>query len=74
MVDEDEELPMAIRGFSWQWRRLSELSVAELRARAIEYRRAAATATTVKVRDSLIRIARRFDARVNAETNNQTPS
>ncbi len=60
-AEQDDELPVASRGFSW--RPLSKLSVAELRARAAEYRRMAASATTVDVRDSLCRVADRFDAR-----------
>jgi hypothetical protein len=60
LADKDETLPSAPRGFGW--RPIAELSVAELRARAAEYRKTAATATTEAVRDALHRIAQRFDA------------
>jgi hypothetical protein len=63
VVAKDEELPDAARGFSW--RPLSEHSVAELRARAAEYRRMAQTARTATVGDSLIKLAERFDALAN---------
>ena len=43
-------------------RPISEQSAAELRARASEYRRMAATASTREVADSLRRLADRFDA------------
>jgi hypothetical protein len=36
------------------------MSIAELRLRAAEYRRMATTATTVEVRDGLLRIAKRL--------------
>lgn len=39
---------------------LSEMSPADLLARAVEYRRMAATATTAEVRDALLRIAKRL--------------
>ncbi len=41
--------------------RLSDLTPAELRARAMKYRAMAATATTADVRDALIRLAVRFE-------------
>lgn len=59
-VDEGDGLPDAPRGFTW--RPLSELSSAELRARAAEYRRMAATARTAAVAQSLHSIADRFEA------------
>jgi hypothetical protein len=60
VVAKDEALPSAARGFSW--RPLSERSSAELRARAAEYRRMAATARTETVMESLRQLAERFDA------------
>jgi hypothetical protein len=60
VVAKDEEFPDAARGFSW--RALAEHSVAELRARAAEYRRTAETARTGTVMDSSRKIAARFDA------------
>jgi hypothetical protein len=58
-VARDDALPTAARGFTW--RPLSGYSAAELRARAATYRRMAATATTATVRDSLRKLAERFD-------------
>ena len=55
-----ETFPGAPRGF--RWRPLAELSVAELRAKANQYRAMASTATTKDVRDSLLKLAERFDA------------
>jgi hypothetical protein len=60
LLEKGVALPSAPRGF--RWRPLAELSVAELRARAAECRRMAATATTVEARDSLLRLADRYDA------------
>jgi len=60
VVAKDEEFPAAARGFSW--RPLSERSVAELRARAAEYRRLAETARTATVMDGLRKVAERIDA------------
>jgi hypothetical protein len=65
LADRDEELLVAPPAFSWP--PLSNLSAGELRARAVEYRRMAATATTTDVRDSLCRIADRFDARAEGK-------
>ena len=45
------------------WRPLSEHSVDELLLRAAKYRRMAETASTHEVRDSLIRLADRFEAK-----------
>ena len=59
-MDKDEELPDAARGFSW--RALGDRSVAEIRANAAEYRRMAETARTPAVRDSLRKLAERFDS------------
>jgi hypothetical protein len=55
-----ETFPAAARGFSW--RALADLSVAELRAKAMHYRGMASTATTAAVRDSLLKLAKRFEA------------
>ena len=41
--------------------RISELNTVELLARAAEYRRMAATATTAGTRDALVRLAARFE-------------
>lgn len=60
VVAKDEEFPAAARGFTW--RALAEHSVAELRARATEYRRMAQTARTATVMESLHKLAKRFDA------------
>lgn len=54
-----EKMPRAARGFTW--RKLSDQSPAELRARATEYRRMADAARTQSVMDSLRRLADRFD-------------
>ena len=43
------------------WRPLSELSVWELRARAVRYREMAETATTAQVMNGLLNIAGRLD-------------
>jgi hypothetical protein len=59
LAAKDEGLPAVPRGFSW--RPLSERSLAEVRARADEFRRMAKTATTQAVRDSLRRLAERID-------------
>ena len=55
-----ETFPATPRGFSW--RPLSALSVTQLRERASEYRAMARTATTEKVRQSLLKLADCFDA------------
>ena len=60
VLAKDETFPPAARGF--RWRPLSDHSVAELRARAAEYRRMAQTARTPNAMDSLRRLAERFDA------------
>ena len=60
VVAKDEEFPAAGRGFTW--RPLANHSVAELRARAAEYRLLAQTARTASVMDSLRKLAERFDA------------
>lgn len=44
------------------WRRLAELSAADLRARADGYFRMAATATTREVMVGLLKLAERFNA------------
>ena len=54
-------------------RPISEQSVAELRARALEYRRMAGTASTRLVADSLRRLADRFDAEAD-KRERDTPS
>jgi hypothetical protein len=59
VMEKDEELPYAARGFSW--RALGDRSVAEIRASAAEYRRMAKTARTAGVGDSLRKLAGRFD-------------
>jgi|ERR1700744_4792519 hypothetical protein len=59
LAAKDGELPDLPRGFSW--RPLAERSLAEIRARADEFRRMAETATTRTVRDSLRKIAERLD-------------
>jgi hypothetical protein len=56
----DGELPDVPRGFTW--RPLSERSLAEVRARAEEFRRMAETARTQAVGDSLRKLAERLDA------------
>ena len=43
-------------------RPLAEYSIAELRARAADYRRMSETATTAAIQNSLRRLADRFDA------------
>jgi hypothetical protein len=58
-VLEGEKLPASARGFTW--RPLADRPVAELRARAARYRAMAATATTEEAKDSLQRLACRFD-------------
>jgi hypothetical protein len=63
VVDKDEELPEAARGFSW--RALGDRPVAEIRANAAEYRRMAETARTPGVRESLRKLAERFDRLAN---------
>ena len=60
VVEKDEGLPAAARGFSW--RPLGDRPVAEIRASAAEYRLMAGTARTAGVRDSLRRLAERFDS------------
>jgi hypothetical protein len=60
LMTEGEPLPPAPRGFSW--RLLSQRSAAELRAEAAKYRRMAASATTIVARDSLNKIADRFES------------
>lgn len=47
------------------WRRLAELSAADLRARADGYFHMAATATTAEVMSGLLRLAERFNALAN---------
>jgi len=58
-MTEGEKFPGAPRGFTW--RPLSQLTVAELRAKAAEYRRMAATATTELVMANLLKLAERID-------------
>ena len=60
LAAKDAELPDLPSGFSW--RPLSERSVAEVRARAEEFRRMAETATTQTVRDSLRKLAERLES------------
>lgn len=62
-VNEGDELRTIRR--EDRWRPLAELSVVELRARAADYRRMAATATTIEVVHGLLRVAERFDAMAN---------
>ena len=59
-LEKNEEFPTAARAFTW--RPLSDYPVPELRARAVEYRRMAATARTATVMESLKKLAVRFDA------------
>jgi hypothetical protein len=57
-------LPSLPRGFTWRLtsrQGVADMSVAELLAKAAEYRRMAATASTVEVRDALFRLAERFE-------------
>jgi hypothetical protein len=58
VMNDGEQLPAAPRGFTW--RPLSGQSAAELRAKAVEYRQMAASATTPGVMESLLRLANRF--------------
>ena len=58
-VLEGEKLPSSPRGFTW--RPLADRLVAERRARAARYRAMAAAATTEQARDSLQKLAGRFD-------------
>jgi hypothetical protein len=60
MVEEGDDFPGTPRGYSW--RPLSERSVAELRAKAAEYRQMAATARTMHAMEGLRKLADRFDA------------
>jgi hypothetical protein len=60
-VTTDEELPSSPRRFSWG-QSLADRAPAELRARAEEFRRMAATATTMPVITGLYQIADRYDA------------
>ncbi len=69
VVEKDEELPDAARGFSW--RPLGDRPVAEIRASAAEYRRMAETAKTAEVRDSLRKIAERFDSLADQRERNR---
>jgi hypothetical protein len=63
VVSEGEEFPSAPRGY--RWRPLSDLSVAELRARAAQYRLMASTARTAQAANALRRLAERFDDLAN---------
>jgi hypothetical protein len=63
LAAKDEGLPDLPPGFSW--RPLSERSVAEIRARAEEFRRMAGTATTHTVRNSLRKLAERLENLAN---------
>ena len=62
-MDEGEELPRTPRGLTW--RPLAELSAADLRAKAWDYRRMAATARTAEVMDNLLKLAERFEELAN---------
>ncbi len=56
-------LPRLPRGFRWRFVArplISEMSAADLLARAADFQRMAATAATVETRDALLRIAKRF--------------
>ena len=55
-------------------RPISEQSVAELRARVLEYRRMAGTASTRQVADSLRRLADRFDAEADKRERSADPA
>lgn len=57
---EGEVSPLVALGTGW--RRLAELSAADLRARADGYFRMAATATTLEVASSLLKLAEQFNA------------
>ena len=58
VVQQGDALPPAPRGFTW--RPLRQRSPNELRDRAQEYGRMAATASTPEIRDALLRLGRRF--------------
>ena len=58
-VNKGELLPGAPRSFTW--RPLRELSLAELRARATEYREMAQAARTEQARQGLLRLSERFE-------------
>jgi hypothetical protein len=49
----------------WHWKPLRELTLAELRVLATNYRAMAATATTALVMGSLVRLADRYEAMAN---------
>lgn len=56
-------LPRLPRGFRWRFVArplISEMSAADLLARAADFQRMAATAATAETRDALLRIAKRF--------------
>lgn len=62
-VAQGDRLPTLPRG--WTWRTVGRptiptMTVAELRERAAHYRQMATTATTVEVRDALLRLAQRL--------------
>jgi len=50
--------------------RLSDLSTAQLLARALEYRRMAATATTAEIMAALLRLARRLEDKAKTPSGN----
>ena len=58
-VNEGEFLPGGPRGFTW--RPIRSLSLAELRARAAEYRQMASSARTSEATQGLLKLAQRFD-------------
>ena len=53
---------------------VSALSSAELRARAVHYRRMAATATTEAAMRGLLKLAERFDAKADERERGQSAS
>ena len=62
-VAKGDLLPTLPRGFTWRYvshQRLSQMTIADLLEKAAEYRRMATTATTLDVRDALLRLAKRF--------------
>src|SRR5262249_50754308 len=63
-VAEGDVLPKLPRGCTWRQAprpRVAEMTTADLLVRAAEYRRMAATATTLEVRQSLLGLAQRFE-------------
>ena len=64
--------PPLPRGSTWRLVKrllISEMSTAQLTAKAAEYRRMATTATTVETREALLRIAMRFSVMAQERVN-----